>query len=168
MMRALRWLGIGAAAAALAFGVLVVVVGYQDGPLGPIPGGPFSEATSDPAQLDVASAGRADTIAIEVGEVDARTRTVWVLEYDGRLYVPSLGASYKRWPGEAAAARRIRARIGDRVYAFRVARVQDDFRREALFVAMEQKYGSAADPGELRDGTWFFELTPEPPRAGQG
>lgn len=145
--------------------VVLVFVGarFHDGPLGPIPGGPF-RALAVAAPPDVARTGAAETVEIELGASEPRSRTTWIIAHDGVLYIPSGFAARKQWPAQAETEGRLRLRSDGIVYEMKATRVTDPALRTVLLEAVAKKYGISGDPqGELAQSTWLFRLDPLPP-----
>jgi hypothetical protein len=165
MRRIVGWLFLVVALGLAAIAVVAVLARFGDGPLGPLPGGPFRANAEDPSSLDRALAAKANTIEIEVGKAKPRTRTTWIVADDGTLYVPAGGAEYKTWPKEAEADGAMRIRIGGHVFALKATRVTDPALHAKLIKTVSNKYGDGTgDPnGAMAQSTWFFRLDPETP-----
>lgn len=160
MGRVLRFVAIGIGLAVVLGAAAIVGARFHSGPLGPLPGGAFAEATV-PEPLDAASLTELDTVEIEVGVADPRTRTTWVVVHEGVAYVPAGMAESKVWPKQAEADGRLRIRAGGKVHAVSARRVYDEATRAALVEAVGRKYELSGDPdGDLAKGTWFFALGP--------
>jgi len=167
MRRVVGWLLLLTALSLAASTLVAIGVRFHDGPLGPIPGGPFHQAASDPTRLDPASVSSLKTVEIEVGEAQPLSRTTWVLVNDGVIYIPAGMAARKQWPKQAEAAGRLRLRVGDQVFALKATRVTDPGTIQALRKSVDEKYGTHAQQGgAMAEGTWFFRL--EPPNASSG
>jgi len=160
MRRVVGWLMLLVCLGLAAFAVVYVAARFNDGPLGPIPGGPF-RATAAAGLPDAAQAGAANTVEIEVGQPEPRSRTTWIIEHDGVLYVPAGFAARKQWPAQAEADGRLRLRVGGKVYAAKATRVTDPALRTALLEKVAKKYDVKGDPqGAMAQSTWFFRLDP--------
>lgn len=103
------------------------------------------------------------------------SRRIFVMESDGRLFVPSgymgsfLGRLWKDWAFEADAGRSLAvARIDGVRYERRLVRVTDPEIVDGVAVKMAEKYAGGAQPDtvaqierSIADGdTWIFELAP--------
>jgi hypothetical protein len=164
MRRVVGWLFLLLALGLAAVAVVAVAARFHDGPLGPLPGGPFEAASVPSAALDVAAATLANTVEIEVGQPQPLTRTTWVLVEDGAIYIPAGGAPYKQWPKQAEADGRMRVRLGGQVFSVQATRVTDPPLVGSLRKAVAEKYGVKADEGgAMAESTWFFRLDPAPP-----
>ncbi len=151
--------------------VVVVVIGarFADGPIAIIAGGPFTsgELVSGP-EPDWSFAR--DIREVEFQLVDpARSRTTWILEHEGRIYVPSgymttsWGKIWKQWPFEALTDGRSILRIGDKLYERKLVRIEEGPLLEPLTAELSRKYVGRADidPGAVTSGyLWLFELAP--------
>jgi len=163
MRRIIGWLFLLTALGLAAIAVVAVAARFHDGPLGPIPGGVFESAAVDLALLDAAKAARADTVEIEVGQPQPKTRTTWIVAHDGVLYVPAGYAARKEWPKQADADGRLRLRVDGKVFAAQATRVTDPALHAALIEVVAKKYNLSGDPqGSMAQGTWFFRLDPSP------
>ncbi len=117
-MRLLRWLAVLVAVPLL--GVLALVVGarFADGPVAIVAGGPFKtgELRTGP-EPDWSFAHDVREVEFQLVE-PARSRVTWILEHDGRIYIPSgymttwWGKLWKQWPLEAERDGRAILRIG--------------------------------------------------------
>jgi hypothetical protein len=163
MRRIIGWLFLLTALGLAAIAVVAVAARFHDGPLGPIPGGAFQGAAADLALLDAAKTGGANTVEIEVGQPQPKTRTTWIVAHDGVLYVPAGYAARKEWPAQAEADGRLRLRVGGKVFTAKATRVTDPALQAALIEAVAKKYDLSGDPqGSMAQGTWFFRLDPSP------
>ncbi len=160
-MKILRWLGIGV----LAILGLLVVVGtvsrFQDGGIGPFPGGPLEagELIADPS-VDW-------SFAVSVQEIEfqllnpPRSRVTWILVHEGQLYIPCGYPNFrllKQWPHEALRDGRSLLRIQGKRYERQAVRVEDSQQLVVLTEKLRQKYplGAGYDPDKL----WFFRMDP--------
>jgi hypothetical protein len=169
MARALR---VSAIVVGVLFGIGILTIfaaRFHSGPIGPLPGGPFAEASSQ-GHLDAGSLAGLDTVEIEVGVGDPRTRTTWVVVHEGRIYVPAGAGESKLWPAQAEKDGRLRLRADGAVHEVSARRIFDEATRRAVLEAVGRKYEIEADPeSDLVKGTWLFELgapsTGNPPDA---
>ena len=160
MGRVVGWLMLLVSLGLAALAVGVVLARFHDGPLGPIPGGPFRD-TASAGLPDAAQAGAFHTVEIEVGQPEPKSRTTWIIENDGVLYVPAGLAARKQWPAQAEADGRLRLRVGGKVYAAKATRVTDPALRTVLLEKVAKKYDLSGDPqGTMAQSTWFFRLDP--------
>ncbi len=151
--------------------VAVVLIGarFADGPLEMIAGGPFTSGelqTKPPADWSFAR----DIETIEFQSLEPpRSRTVWVLAHDGRLFIPSgymnstWGRIWKQWPIEAERDGRIITRIDGKLYYQQLVRIQDGPVLEPLLAELSRKYaGGQRIPVEAvtSGALWLFEVTP--------
>ncbi|MDX1648323.1 MAG: hypothetical protein R3263_00585 [Myxococcota bacterium] len=157
----------------LAIGVVVLAVGvaatlflarFHDGPLGPIPGGPFEGEAEPQAPRDWGFVDRVPTVELQVGREEPRSVTTWVVQHAGEVYVPSGLAARKTWPHVAEREPMVLLRVDGRIFARRAVRVRDPDLRARLSAILQRKYelGEGA-PGAGED-TWWFRL--DPPGAG--
>ncbi len=159
MSRLLRLLTLLLGALVLLGLVVAVVARLSDGPLGPLPGGPF-HAASEPGAPDPAVVGALETVELEVDPAAPRSRHTWIVALDGALYVPAGLARFKRWPREAESDGRVRLRAAGHVWALQAVRVRDPALCDRLFHRVAAKYGLPQKPGALAASTWYFRLEP--------
>ncbi len=162
-----RWFAIAFAALAVVLIMLTVAARFNDGPIGVFAGGPLVAGELVPADApepDWTFAGDLDTIQLQL-VTPPRSRTVWVVEYKGRLYVAcgymntTLGRLWKKWPIEAAADPRAIVRIGGKRYERELVRVHNDQLFAVLAVRLQRKYSVTATRATVEQGGWFlFEL----------
>ncbi|MYK27312.1 MAG: hypothetical protein F4048_01390 [Gammaproteobacteria bacterium] len=156
---------------AIATVVAAVLIGtrFADGPLEMIAGGPFTsgELQSKPP-ADWSFMRDAETIEFQSLE-PPRSRTVWVLAHEGRMFIPCgymnsiWGRIWKQWPVEAERDGRIITRIDGKLYNQNLVRIQDGPILEPLLAEMSRKYaGGQPIPVEVvtSGAFWFFEVTP--------
>ncbi len=157
-------LTIAAAAAAVLIGAR-----FADGPLEIIAGGPF---TSGEPQLAVPSDWSfvKDLETIEFQSLEPpRSRTVWVLVHEGRLFIPSgymdsaWGRIWKQWPIEAERDGRIITRIDGKLHNHNLVRLREGPMLKPLLEQLSRKYmgGQPIPVAAVASGAlWLFELTP--------
>jgi len=157
------------AALVLAVGGLLVGARFADGPLALEAGGPFTSGERVTGPEPDWSFVR-DVQEVEFQLLDPpRSRTTWILDHDGRAYIPSgymttwWGRIWKQWPHEAEKDGRILLRIGDRIYERKLVRVEEGPMIAPLLAQLGRKYLDGADaPSEaVTSGyLWLFELAP--------
>ena len=102
----------------------------------------------------------------------ARSRTTWIMEADGRVFIPSgymttwWGKIWKKWPFEAVKDGRIVLRADGKRYLRTLVRRNYDEIPPAVFSELSRKYlqgneipGDAVTSGYM----WVFELVPREP-----
>lgn len=166
-MRFFRWLAILVAVVVIAIGAVLVGARFHDGPLGIIAGGPFvkGEPVMGP-EPDWTFAHDINTVEFQLLS-PARSRTTWILEHDGKIYIPcgymqsTVGRLWKHWPIEAERDGRAILRVGGKLYARQLVRVQDPAVIAPLTQEISRKYGAPATPETVTSGSlWLFELAP--------
>ena len=158
-------------ALAIAAVVAAVLIGarFADGPLEIIAGGPFTsgELQSGPP-ADWSFVRDIDTIEFQSLE-PPRSRTVWVLAHEGRMFIPcgymnsTWGRIWKQWPIEAERDGRIITRIDGKLYHQNLVRIQEGPLIEPLLAELSRKYagGQPIPMQAVTSGAlWLFELTP--------
>ena len=165
-MRIVRWLGILLAILLAAVGVLLVAARFSDGPLGMIAGGPLVAGELVIAEPDWTFARDVATVELQLLE-PARSRTTWILESGGKVYIPSgymnstIGHYWKHWPLEAERDGRAVLRIAGKRYPRELVRITNGPIIGLLTAEMARKYGVPATPALVESGDlWLFELAP--------
>ena len=99
--------------------------------------------------------------------VPPRSRTLWVVEYQGSLYLNSnyMGGLrqrlWKKWPSEAERDGRAILRIDGKRYERHLVRIKSGGAVEGVTKEFTRKYGVTMTPQEVEDGKlWLFELAP--------
>jgi hypothetical protein len=167
MMRVLRWLGI----VLLALIALPIATGlvarFSDGPIGPFPGGELRGGELHQGPEPDWSFAR-DLQDIEFQLVDPpRSRTIWCMVHDGKLYIVSgymrsaVAPVWKKWPAEAERDGRAVVRVAGKRYERDVVRIHDPALIEPLVAELRRKYpgtqqmtAAAAEAGDA----WFYAL----------
>jgi hypothetical protein len=159
-MLVLRWLLRLVVAVLALVALLFLGARFHDGPLGPIPGGPLEQGERAAAPVTDWS------FAKDVGEVELqlasqdRSRTTWILVFDGKAYVPaSLGSPPgKTWHLEAAKDGRAVLRIEGTRYPVTLTKLDDavvQVMAEKLRAEVARKYPNPPSGGA---GVWLFEV----------
>ena len=113
------------------------------------------------------------TIELQLNDPLA-SRTIFVMEYDGRIFVPSgymtsfLGRIWKDWAFQADEGNSLGvARIEGVRYERRLVRVRDSATLDGIADKLAQKYGGGTEEARAGirqsfddDETWIFELAP--------
>jgi len=181
--KVLRGVGFGLLALAAIAGLVLLVLRFGDGPTAMVAGGAFStgelQAGAEPDWAFLRDRAEVEFQLLE----PARSRTTWVLEHDGHIYIPcgymtsTLGRLWKRWPIEAERDGRALLRVDDRIYPRTLRRVRESPALPFLAGELVRKYlGGAAAPAQgsaefdrlvaavlqqVRDESlWIFELAP--------
>jgi uncharacterized protein YjbI with pentapeptide repeats len=153
----------------VAIAALVVVARLSDGPIAVFAGGPFTSGELVTGPEPDWSFVR-DVREIEFQLLDPpRSRITWVLDHDGKAYIPSgymttwWGKLWKQWPREAEGDPRVLLRIGDDLYERRLVRIREGPEVAPLLAQLGRKYvGGTEIPLEAvtSDNLWLFELAP--------
>lgn len=167
------------------FGVLILVfvlalVGvlvaarFHDGPFaGPfaiVAAGPFKTGELQRESQEPEWAFLRDYPTIEFQLLDPpRSRTTYVMEHDGRIFIPSRymntirGKLWKHWPIEAEEDGRALLRVDGKLYERQLVRIQEREIVLAVLAERSRKYGNSptallelVTSGDL----WLFELQP--------
>ena len=185
-MRLLKWLGLAITASAVIVGAGIFALRFGDGPTAIIAGGAFRSGevwTGD--EPDWSFLRDRQEVEFQLLEPE-RSRTTWIVEHEGRIYIPSgymrstLGKLWKQWPAEAERDGRARLRVDGVIYERRLVRVKESPALPAIVSELGRKYfnqGPDAPPGDdgrqvmmadaLRQVAagelWIFELVPRMP-----
>ena len=156
---------------ALVLLIAVVLIGarFADGPIAVIAGGAFTSGALVEGPEPDWSFVR-DVQEVEFQLVDPpRSRTTWILEHEGRIFIPSgymtttWGKIWKQWPVEAVRDGRAILRMGDKLYERELVRIEEGPLLAPLTAELIRKYVPDAHfgPEAVTSGTlWLFELAP--------
>ena len=109
-----------------------------------------------------------DVPTIELQLMDPpRSRRIWTIEYDGKLYVWSgymsttVGRLRKRWPIQAERDGRAVLRIKGKRYERQLVRIESGEVLEGVSSAIRDKYPSQVTRAAVEAGdSWVFEAAP--------
>ena len=160
--------------------VVVLVVGLfavariHDGPLegglAIVAAGAFKsgDLQSDPEEPDWSFLRDYSTVEFQLLD-PVRSRTTWIMEHDGRIFIPSgymnsfLGKVWKHWPKEAEEDGRAILRVDGKLYERQMVRIRDETVATPVLNELGRKYGGGAsipfqqvESGDI----WLFELRP--------
>lgn len=140
---------------------------FADGPNRLFSGGPLVagdlHAGPDP---DWSFVNDIPTIELQLVE-PPRSRRIWVVEHDGKLYVWSgymgtaVGRLWKRWPVQAERDGRAVLRIDGTRYERELVRIASGDVLDGISQAITDKYPSQTTRAAIEAGdVWLFEATP--------
>ena len=96
-----------------------------------------------------------------------RSRTLWIVEHEGKLYLNSnyMGGVrerlWKRWPGQAERDGRAIMRIEGKRYERNLVRIKTAPIVEGITAEFTRKYGFVKTPAEVEaEELWLFEMAP--------
>ena len=156
----------------LVAGIVVVVLAFfvvtrfTDGPMGIITGGAFSSGEVVSEEPDWRYVKDYDIVEFQLLD-PARSRTTWIVEHDGRIFIPSgymlstVGKIWKQWPLQAEKDGRAILRIDAKLYPRQLVRIKDDPVLPAVLAELSRKYANGAQipVSEVSRGSlWIFEL----------
>lgn len=173
-MGALRFLIKLVLVVAVGIGILLFAARFADGPLEIIAGGELRSGelyTGD--EPDWSFIRDLNTVEFQLLE-PARSRTTWVMETEGRVFIPSgymttwWGKIWKQWPFEAIEDGRILLRANGVRYERQLVRRQFSELPARVFSELARKYltGGGAMTGDDAQASmdsgylWVFELVP--------
>ncbi len=167
----LRWIGYGLLAVVAALALLLFGARFSDGPIEIIAGGPFTSGeTVTGGEPDWSFVRALDTVELQL-QHPPRSRTTWIMEHDGRIFVPcgymstTFGKLWKKWPLEAEADGRAVLRVDGKLYPRHLVRLKSEPVVEAVVAELSSKYNVPATVAAVNSGAlWLFEL--QPPRDG--
>ncbi len=172
--RSFRGLGVLILAFVLAVVGVFVAARFHDGPLGGplaiVAAGPFETGEWQRGSEEPDWAFLRDYPTIEFQLLDPpRSRTTYVMENDGRIFIPSRymntirGKLWKHWPMEAEEDGRAILRVDGKLYERRLVRIQEREIVSSVLAERSRKYGNSpaallelVESGDL----WLFELQP--------
>ncbi len=166
-MRTLRWLGIMIAMLIAVIALLTLAARLSDGPIAIFAGGPLEsgELVTGP-EPDWSFARDVNTIELQL-LTPPRSRTTWILEHEGKIYVPcgymntDWGRLWKKWPIEAEADGRALVRIEGKRYERQLVRITSPELSDVLTKEILRKYGVAPTRSSVESGDlWLFQLMP--------
>jgi hypothetical protein len=152
---------------ALVVGGLLFGARFADGPLEIIAGGPFKtgELVSGP-EPDWSFVRDMATVEFQL-EKPPRSRTTWIVEHQGKIYIPSgymtttWGKIWKQWPMEAERDGRAILRVGDKLYQRQLIRRKSEPEVAAVVALIAEKYKIPATIDAVAtDYLWLFEMAP--------
>ena len=177
-----KWLAILLVVIIAGVAVLLIGARFSDGPIAIVAGGPFTSGTPHVGEEPDWSSLK-DRQEVEFQLLSpARSRTTWILEHNGRIYIPcgymntAWGKMWKQWPIEAEDDGRAILRVDDQLYDRQLVRVQDGPELPYLIKEISRKYlaqMSLAPEGtteqdlidsglaQVAEGSlWIFEMAP--------
>jgi hypothetical protein len=146
---------------------VTVAARFSDGPLGMIAGGSLrSGELHSGAEPDWQFVRDVQTVEFQLLE-PARSRTTWILEHDGRIFIPcgymntDWGRIWKQWPLEAEQNGGALLRVDGTLYPRQLVRIEQGPALEPLVRELNRKYGVGATVDAVTSGAlWLFELAP--------
>ena len=166
-------------------GLLILVIGvvlavftvarFHDGPLGGalaiVAAGPFDSGELQAGMEEPDWAFLRDYSTVEFQLLNpVRSRTTWIMEHDGRIFIPSgymnslLGKIWKHWPKEAEEDGRALLRVDGKLYERQLVRIEDEGVATPVLNELGRKYdagGRALPFQQVASGDiWLFELRP--------
>ena len=166
-MKVLRWIGYGLVGLIVLVGVLIIGARFADGPVEIIAGGPFrSGEMVTGAEPDWRFIRDVDTVELQLHS-PARSRTTWIIEHDGKIYIPcgymntAWGKLWKKWPIEAQNNGRAILRVDSKLYERRLVRLKTGDALEAVVSALGDNYQVPATVAAVNNNSlWIFGLEP--------
>jgi len=182
-LKIVKWLVYAALGLATLAGITVFALRFGDGPTAIIAGGAFTTGEQHTGPEPDWSFLK-DRQEVEFQLLDPeRSRTTWIVEHEGRIYIPSgymkstLGKIWKQWPREAEKDGRALLRVDGKIYARTLVRVKESPALPTIVSELGRKYlgqgpDASTDPAtrvklmedalnQVRDDSlWIFELAP--------
>ena len=158
----------------LTVGGIFTAARFHDGPyegnLAIVAGGAFETGEMQTGTDEPDWSFLKDYFTVEFQLLDpARSRTTFIMEQDGRIFIPSgymntiRGKIWKHWPMEAEQDGRAILRVDSKLYERQLIRIKKDEILVAVLAELSRKYaGGAPIPmEEINSGNlWIFELQP--------
>ena len=160
------WFGKLVAVIVLVVLAFFVVTRFTDGPTGIITGGAFSSGEVVSEEPDWRYVKDYDIVEFQLLD-PARSRTTWIVEHDGRIFIPSgymlstVGKIWKQWPLQAEKDGRAILRVDAKLYPRQLVRIKNDPVLPAVLAELSRKYANGAQipVSEVSRGSlWIFEL----------
>jgi len=157
--------GLTVVALVLVLGVFTIAR-FNDGPMEIISGGAFTSGENHVgAEPDWSFVRDIETVEFQLLDPE-RSRTTWIMEYEGRIFIPSgymnslMGKIWKHWPLEAEEDGRILLRVNGTVYKRQLVRVMEGDFLVPVLAEISRKYlGVDIPASEVASGSlWLFEL----------
>lgn len=151
----------------LAFAALAAKARFSDGPSVIFSGGPLvaGEMVTGP-EPDWSFVRGVRTFELQLVD-PARSRTLWIVEHEGKLYLNSnyMGGIrellWKKWPAQAERDGRAIMRINGKRYERNLVRIKEGPIVESITAAFTRKYRVVMTPDEVEaEELWLFELAP--------
>jgi hypothetical protein len=163
----MKWLGMLVGAVVVGVAALLIGARFADGPLAILAGGAFRSGELYAGPEPDWSFAR-DVATVEFQSLEpARSRTTWILEVDGRPFIPCgymtswWGRIWKQWPIEAERDPRILLRIDGKLYERSLVRVTQGPILERVVAELARKYAPGVTMAAVESGSlWIFELAP--------
>ncbi len=159
-MKILRFLGYTVLGLVLAIGLLLFAARFA--------GGPFTsgEQYAGP-EPDWGFVRNRTTVEFQL-ENPARSRTTWIIEHQGKIYIPcgymttTWGKIWKKWPIEAEKDGRAILRVDGKLYSRQLRRIKDGPVVGPIVKLLSEKYNVPASVEAVgSDYLWLFEMAPE-------
>lgn len=153
--------------------IIVLVVGvftaarFHDGPVGPLAGGSFTTGSPHTGHEPDWSFVR-DISEVQFQSLNPeRSRTAWIVEVDGRIFIPSgymtttLGKIWKHWPYEAEKDGRVLLRVDGTIYERHLDRIQEGEILKPILAELGRKYigGNVPMQAVTSGNLWIFEAS---------
>ncbi|MDP6736285.1 MAG: hypothetical protein QF732_07270 [Nitrospinaceae bacterium] len=150
-----------------ALGALAVSARFSDGPSVIFSGGPLvaGELVTGP-EPDWSFVRDVRIFELQLLN-PPRSRTLWIVEHEGKLYLNSnyMGGPrerfWKRWPAQAERDGRAIMRIEGKKYERELVRIKTGPVVEGVTAQFTRKYGVVMTPAEVEaEELWLFEMAP--------
>ena len=133
---------------------------WSDGPVGFVPGGPFSGEPERGPEPDWSFATEVDSVDIQVYAARPRTVRTGIIVHEGVPYLPVTWAPLKRWPAVVRAEPRILLRAEGRLFERTAVPIDDEAELATLIAVGQAKYGAPFHAGWTTGITRYFRLDP--------
>jgi len=166
-VRIFRILGYTLLTLALASGLSLFAERFADGPLEIISGGPFTTGEQYIGEEPDWSFLR-DRATVEFQLIEpARSRTTWIIEHEGKIYVPSgymtttWGKIWKQWPIQAEKNSAAILRVDGKLYKRQLRRIKSGPELGPITEKIRKKYNVSGGVETVESGyLWLFEMAP--------
>jgi hypothetical protein len=149
-------------AGAFLLAALLAVSCGTDGPVGFVPGGPFSGVPEQGPEPDWSFATELDSVDIQVFGDEPRTVRTGIVVLEGVPHLPVTWSPLKRWPDVVKADPRILLRADGRLFERHAVPVDEPEQLAVLIAAGQEKYGAPFHARWTTGITQYFRLDPGP------
>ncbi len=146
--------------------LLAAATGCQsDGPVGFVPGGPFSGEPEEGAEPDWSFAAMLDSVDIQIQADPPRTVRTGIIVHEGVPHLPVTWSKLKRWQYIVREQPRILLRADSRLFERWAVPIDDAVKLAELRAVGQAKYGAPFHAKWTTDITFYFRL--DPPRSAR-
>ena len=146
--------------------VVLLMIAFGCGPLGPFSGGRLSGDPGSAEVSDWSAWSDEETLQVETRPDDPHSVNTWFVAIGPALYVPTsmiLGPDKpeeRGWVANVKADPRVRIRVGGLVYERRAVRLGEGAEYDAALSALDAKYEQGPDDRDAGREVWIYRMDP--------